>query len=101
VEAVGREPAEKATIGVAATTVMLTVYPTVYDGLSPWYGTESKAQKPRRNGHSLDVWMGGNGFRGRVSSVRILPGPLPDGRLSFSHFSTRGLSRDQNARSLA
>src|SRR5919112_3595932 len=34
------------------------------------------AQKPRRNRHFLRSQVGGNGFRGRVSQVRILPGPL-------------------------
>ena len=34
------------------------------------------AQKPRRNRRFLRSQVGGNGFRGRVSQVRILPGPL-------------------------
>jgi hypothetical protein len=33
-ETVGREPAEKTNVGVDGSTVMLTVYPTVYDSLS-------------------------------------------------------------------
>ena len=33
-------------------------------------------QKPHRNRHFSDSQMSGNGFRGRVSQVRILPGPL-------------------------
>ena len=33
-------------------------------------------QKPYRNRHFSDSQMSGNGFRGRVSQVRILPGRL-------------------------
>jgi hypothetical protein len=54
----------------------LTAYLTVHNTLSSWYGTEGMAQKPRRNRHFLRSQVGGNGFRGRVSQVRILPGPL-------------------------
>ena len=62
-ETLGREPAEKTPVGVGGIKVMLTVYVTVYDSLLPWYGTESKARKPRRNGHFSESRMGGNGFR--------------------------------------
>jgi hypothetical protein len=50
----------------------LTAYLTVYDSLSSWYGTEGMAQKPRRNKHFLRSQVGGNGFRGCVSSCRSL-----------------------------
>jgi hypothetical protein len=33
-------------------------------------------QKPHRNRLSCKTQASGNGFRGRVSQVRILPGPL-------------------------
>ena len=49
------------------TTLQLTAYLTVYDGLSPWYRAAVRVQKPRRNGHFLEAWMGGNGFRDRIS----------------------------------
>jgi hypothetical protein len=57
--------------------VRLTVYLTVYDRLLSCYRVLAMAQKPDRNGLSLDSQGGANGFRGRVSQVRILPGPLP------------------------
>ena len=60
------------------TTVMLTAYLTVYDGLSPWYRAAVRVQKPRRNELSLGLQTSLDGFRGRVSQVRILPGPLHD-----------------------
>jgi hypothetical protein len=67
-EALGREPAEKTTLGVASTTVTLTDYLTVYDSLSLWYGAEVKPPEPRRNRHFLGSQAGSNGFRGLGSS---------------------------------
>jgi hypothetical protein len=58
------------------TTVMLTAYSTVYDSLSSWYRMEGMTQKPHRNRHFSGSRMSADGFRGRVSQVRILPGPL-------------------------
>jgi hypothetical protein len=46
------------------------------DSLSLWYRAEAMARKPHRNHHFSESEMGANGFRGRVSQVRILPGPL-------------------------
>jgi hypothetical protein len=40
---------------------------------------EVTVHKPHRNRLSLAPQGGANGFRGRVSQVRILPGPLPLG----------------------
>jgi hypothetical protein len=54
----------------------LTVYLTVYDSLSLWYCAKGMVQKPHRNRLSCKTQASGNGFRGRVSQVRILPGPL-------------------------
>ena len=54
----------------------LAVYLTVYDSLSLWYCAKGMVQKPHRNRHFSDSQMSGNGFRGRVSQVRILPGRL-------------------------
>ena len=54
----------------------LTVYSTVYGSLSSWYGKVVVAQESLRNGHLLKSVMSTDGFRGRVSQVRILPGPL-------------------------
>jgi hypothetical protein len=55
---------------------IVTVYLTVYDSLSSWYGTEGVTQKSHRNRHFSQPQMHADGFRGRVSQVRILPGPL-------------------------
>ena len=49
------------------TTVMLTAYLTVYDGLLSCYGTEAIARKPHRNRHHVGLEQGAEGFRGRVS----------------------------------
>ena len=54
----------------------MTVYLTAYDSLSIWYYTQAMMQKPHINRDYWESQMGGNGFRGRVSQVRILPGPL-------------------------
>ena len=75
-EAVGREPAEKTTLGVDSTTGMLTVYLTVYDSLFLKYRMEVMVHKRYKNRLSLASQGGAGGFRGRVSQVRILPGPL-------------------------
>jgi hypothetical protein len=48
--------------------------------------------KPHRNRLTLASQGGANGFRGRVSQVRILPGPLllaPDHNLSFEFYPQR------------
>jgi hypothetical protein len=54
----------------------LTAYLTVYDSLSAWYAVEGMARKPHRSRHFSASQMSLDGFRGRVSQVRILPGPL-------------------------
>jgi hypothetical protein len=51
-----------------------TVYPTVYDNLSLWYRSGGMERKGLGNGHRADWETPRNGFRGRVSQVRILPG---------------------------
>jgi|SRR5215218_4436384 hypothetical protein len=53
-----------------------TVYLTVCDMISPWYLAEAVVQKPHRNALFYELQMVADGFRGRVSQVRILPGPL-------------------------
>ena len=58
--------------------IELTVYLTAYDSLSLWYCTLAMMQKPHINRDYWGSQMSGNGFRGRVSQVRILPGPLPE-----------------------
>jgi hypothetical protein len=49
---------------------------TVYDSLSLWYRSGGTERNPLRNRHFSESQMGAAGFRGRVSQVRILPGPL-------------------------
>jgi hypothetical protein len=56
--------------------MMLTVYLTVYDSLSLCYRAEMITEKPHRNRHFSESQTSADGFRGRVSQVRILPGPL-------------------------
>src|SRR5215213_6820019 len=55
-----------------------TVYLTVCDWVSPWYLAEAVVQKPHRNTLFYESRRAADGFRGRVSQVRILPGPLPE-----------------------
>ncbi len=53
----------------------LTVYLTVYDSLALWYLHEVMVQKPAYKWAFLGTTRCLNGFRCRVSQVRILPGP--------------------------
>ena len=69
------ELAQTSVIMEQAAFSFVTVYLTVHDHLSSWYGTEGVAQKPHRNRHFLESQMSTEGFRGRVSQVRILLGP--------------------------
>jgi hypothetical protein len=66
--------------GIIPSRVELTVYLTAYDSLSLWYCTQAMMQKPHINRDYWESQMSGNGFRGRVSQVRILPGPLSERR---------------------
>jgi hypothetical protein len=68
---------------------IVTVYLTVYGRLSSWYGTEGVAQNPHRNRHFSESQMSVDDFRGRVSQVRILPGPL---RFSFGNGVSLGIA---------
>ena len=63
----GREPAEKMTLGVDSTTGMLTVYLTVYDSLFLKYRMEVTVHNPHRNRLSLAPQGGADGFRDRCS----------------------------------
>jgi hypothetical protein len=54
----------------------LTAYLTVHDSLLSCYGTSVRGQNPHRNGRFLGLELHAEGFRGRVSQIRILPGPL-------------------------
>jgi hypothetical protein len=54
----------------------LTAYLTVYDSLFLKYRMEVMVHKRYKNRLSLGSQGGVDGFRGRVSQVRILPGPL-------------------------
>jgi hypothetical protein len=67
-EAVGREPAEKTILGVDSTTVLLTVYRTVYDSLFLKYRIQVTVHKPHKDRLSLAPQSGANGFRGRTPS---------------------------------
>jgi hypothetical protein len=58
------------------TTAMLTAYLTVYDSLSLWYRSNRVSENPLKNGDCPVRQIVAHGFRGRVSQVRILPGPL-------------------------
>jgi hypothetical protein len=62
--------------GGAGLMKLLTAYFTVYDSLRSKYAAEAMIQKRHRNGHFSQSQLPHNGFRGRVSQVRILPGPL-------------------------
>jgi hypothetical protein len=54
----------------------LRAYLTVYDSLYLKYRIEVMVYKPHKNRLSLVPQGGADGFRGRVSQVRILQGPL-------------------------
>lgn len=72
-----------ASINPTLTAPLLTVYPTVGDSLSPKYSSDDMEEKPHRDGHSEGLRGVRNGFRGCVSQVRILPGPLLALRLIY------------------
>ena len=54
----------------------MTAYLTVYDSLFLKCRMELMVHKRYKNRLSLASEGGADGFRGRVSQVRILPGPL-------------------------
>jgi hypothetical protein len=73
------------------TMAMLTAYPTVYDSLSLWYRSNRVSENPLKNGDRAVRQIVAHGFRGCVSQVRILPGPLSGvGRTMLANLSFLG-----------